>query len=109
MEEGEQAEARGKQSAWKQRQGDLVELNKSREEEDLQLITLHPAQQPQPGAGPRARGRPRAKGAAWAAGARKPCPEEHHHWQTPVHPEHLEHLGWSISKGSVCLFWACGA
>lgn len=35
-----------KQSAWKRQQGDLAELNKSGEEEDLQLITLHPAQQP---------------------------------------------------------------
>lgn len=46
MEEGEQEEARRKGSAWKQQQGDLAELNKSGEEEDLQLITLHPAQQP---------------------------------------------------------------
>lgn len=64
MEEGEQAEARRKRSAWKRQQGSLVELNKSGEEEDLQLITLHPAQQPQPGAGPQARGRPRAKGSS---------------------------------------------
>lgn len=46
MEEGEQEEARRKLYAWKQQQGDLSELNKSGEEEGLQLITLHPAQQP---------------------------------------------------------------
>lgn len=46
---------------------------------------------------------PEPKAAAWAAFARKWCPEEQHHWQTPAHPEHLEQWGWSISKGSVRL------
>lgn len=65
----------------------------------MQLIVLHPAQQPKPGAGPRAHGRPRARASSLAAGARKLCPEEHHLWQTPAHLS-----AWSSGAGaSVCL------